>query len=219
MFNGLNQQEKTAFQNYELLAYICEGTEIEIKNWFQTINIQGVPLNQQELLNAVYSGPFVTAAREYFSNHLQPEMQKWLTYIKGDPKRQDILATALSWVSDHQVETYLSQHRDDQQIDELKNYFNAVIDWVSTTFLQTDSVMRQVNWGDLYRQYHQQPYDLVKLNQTVAKLFADPDVTKKAGIYEYVLGEQQEIQLVHIRTFSLTDRKTCYQQQTTQAKA
>jgi hypothetical protein len=53
-----DKQEKILKQN--LLIYECEGTESEIKEWFRTINIAGVPLNNQELLNAVYSGPFVT---------------------------------------------------------------------------------------------------------------------------------------------------------------
>ena len=94
-----------------MLIYECEGTETEIKQWFETINIAGVPLNSQELLNAIYSGPFVTLAKAEFSNSQNANIQKWSAYIKGSANRQDFLEQALDWVSKGDVGGYMSSHR------------------------------------------------------------------------------------------------------------
>ena len=67
-FSGLASDMQKQIMETKLLVYVCKGEETEIKDWFRTINIAGVPLNSQEILNAVYSGPFVTKAREEFSN-------------------------------------------------------------------------------------------------------------------------------------------------------
>ena len=88
-FTGLTKEEQEKILNYRLLIYICNGTEKEIKEWFETINIAGVPLNRQELLNATYSGPFVTEAKRIFSNSRSPQLQKWSSYVKGNANRQD----------------------------------------------------------------------------------------------------------------------------------
>ena len=90
-FSGLPEEQQQRLCN-PLLVYECEG-EKEIKEWFKTINIVGIPLKEQELLNAIYSGEFVNAAKG-FSNSQNAEIQKWSHYIKGDVKRQDYLAEA-----------------------------------------------------------------------------------------------------------------------------
>lgn len=126
-FHALPKDKQTLIENTPLLVYECEGTESEIKQWFQTINIAGIPLNEQEELNDVYSGPFVTKAREVFSNSRNANVQKWGTYVRGSEKRQEILHTAIEWVSHGQVEEYMQAHRRDTQIDELKAHFDDVI--------------------------------------------------------------------------------------------
>ncbi len=130
-FSGLSEDKQDIILKTELLVYECEGTETEIKEWFKTINIAGVPLNEQELLNAIYSGEFVTLAKSEFSNSQNANVQKWSAYIRGNANRQDFLERALEWVSKGNISDYLSQHRHDDTITELKNYFNSVIDWVS----------------------------------------------------------------------------------------
>ena len=146
--------KREQIMNTKLLVYLCKGDEPEIKDWFKTINIAGVPLTEQEILNAVYSGPFVTRAREEFSNSQNTNIQKWSTYIAGDIKRQAYLERALDWVSGGAIDNYMSMHRNDKNITELKKHFDTVIDWVSTTFTDVESEMKGLEWNRLYETYH-----------------------------------------------------------------
>ena len=148
-FGGLAENLKRKILETKLTIYICEGEESEIKEWFETINIAGIPLNQQELLNAIHSGIFVTKAKEEFSNSQNANIQKWSAYISGSVNRQDYLHTALQWVSKGNISGYMSQHRYDDNITELKTYFNSVIDWVSSVFLDVDSSMGSVTFFKL----------------------------------------------------------------------
>jgi len=170
-FSGIASDKQEKILNTKLLIYECEGTETEIKDWFRTINIAGVPLNNQELLNAVYSGPFVTLARAEFSNSQNANVQKWSAYISGAVNRQDYLERALEWVSKGKdnIGEYMSRHRYDTTITELKTYFNSVIDWVSSVFLDVESEMRGLEWGRLYETYHDRPYN----PSLVSKKFKD----------------------------------------------
>jgi hypothetical protein len=163
-FSGMAKDKKTKILETKLLIYECEGTESEIKEWFKTINIAGVPLNDQELLNAVYSGPFVTLAKEEFSNSQNANIQKWSAYIKGSANRQEFLECALDWVSKGNIGDYMSRHRFDKNINELKKYFNSVIDWVSTVFTDVESEMRGLEWGRLYEEYHTKAYNPAKVS-------------------------------------------------------
>lgn len=224
--NGLPQgigsianEKREKFLATELLIYECEGTEGEIKEWFRTINIAGVPLNVQELLNAVYSGPFVTAAKEVFSNTQNSKMQMWQAYVSGVANRQDILATALEWVSRGHTENYMKDHRYNGDITELTNYFNSVIDWVRTVFPFVESEMRGLPWGELYEKYHMQPYNPSHMKQRVAELYADPYVKNRRGVYEFLLGGETDTKLLDIRIFDEATKRAVYSRQTEQAKA
>ena len=119
-FTGLDKEKQEKILNSKLTIYVCEGEEEEIKDWFKTINIAGIPLNDQEIWNAIYSGPFVSAAKAEFSNSTNAKMQKWKSYIKGDERRQQILSEALSWVSKGAIKEYMSAQRNDTEITELK---------------------------------------------------------------------------------------------------
>lgn len=155
--DGLNEEDRNKVLDTPLLIYICEGSEGEIKEWFQTINIAGVPLNEQEKLNAIYSGPFVTALKEEFSNSQNAHIQKWSAYVTGSANRQDFLERALQWVSKGNVEGYMSMHRQDSDITPVKTYFNAVIDWASAVFSDVMPEMRGLEWGRLYEEHHTSP--------------------------------------------------------------
>src|SRR5690349_6526970 len=145
-FDSLPADQRTKILGSGLLIYECEGTETEIKQWFETINIAGVPLNPQELLNAIYSGPFVTLAKAEFSNSQNANIQKWSAYIKGSANRQEFLERALDWVSKDDIGGYMSQHRNDNKITGLKTYFNSVIDWASTVFKDVKKEMQGLEW-------------------------------------------------------------------------
>lgn len=221
VFTGLDRSKQEKILNYPLTIYICEGEEWEIKKWFGTINIAGVPLNDQELRNAIYSGPFVTKAKEVYSNSNNPQMQKWSSYIKGDPKRQEILRTALAWVARgiENVDGYMSQHRQDTNIQELQSYFDTVIDWAKGVFGTPFAEMKGLEWGDLYEKYHNNPYDTQQVRQRVEKLHADEFVGNKRGIFEYVLGGEQDKSLLNVRIFDERTKKTKYAEQTKKANA
>ena len=178
-FDGLNEDERNRILTSRLTVYVCEGTETEIKEWFRTINIAGVPLVEQELLNAIYSGPFVTAAKEVFSNSGNATMQKWKCYVAGDERRQKVLETALAWVSKGAIEDYMGKHRHDADCDELKAYFNSVIDWIDGVFRGVKDEMCGLEWGRLYEKYHAQAYDPAKVWERVEALYVDEFVTDR----------------------------------------
>ena len=217
-FRGLAQDKQEKINNTKLLIYICEGTESEIKEWFKTINIAGVPLNHQEVLNAIYSGEFVTKAKEEFSNSQNANVSKWSSYISGIVNRQDYLECALDWVSIGNIEKYMSTHRHDDNITELKIYFNSVIDWIDGLFDKVYSEMKGLEWGRLYESFHKQPYDRIELNKKVADLYADEFVRNRKGIFEYVLGGCIDTKLLEVRIFDDHIKKIVYSKQTQQAE-
>lgn len=218
-FNSLPTDHRDIILNSRLLIYECEGTETEIKQWFQTINIAGVPLNLQELLNAIYSGPFVTLAKAEFSNTQNANIQKWSTYIKGSANRQDFLERALEWVSNRDIGSYMSSHRTKDNINEMKTYFNSVIDWVSSVFRDVEPEMKGLEWGRLYEQYHSKSYDPTKISADVKRLYGDPYVKNRRGVFEYILGGLQDSKLLDIRVFDEATKKSVHAKQTTDAEA
>lgn len=218
-FDGLAAEKRAKILATKLLIYECEGAETEIKDWFKTINIYGVPVNHQEILNAVYSGPFVTLAKAEFSNSQNANIQKWSAYITGSVNRQDFLARALEWVSHGNVDDYMSRHRTDTHITELKTYFNTVIDWASTVFLDVESEMRSLEWGRLYETYHHQPYNPAQVSRQIKALYADPYVKNRKGIFEYILGGATDTKLLDVRVFDEATKKAIYTAQTAQAQA
>ena len=214
-FDGLNKDLQDKIYDTKLTIYICESDdEEEIKKWFETINIAGVPLNEQELLNAIYSGPFVTKAREEFSNSQNSQIQKWSAYINGVVNRQDFLATALKWVSKDNVKSYMSSHRKQDNIDELKRYFNSVIDWISSVFQDVLPAMRGLEWGELYEKYHNNSYNPQKVHEVVMELYNDIYVLNKKGIFEYVLGGCSDSKLLNVRVFDENIKRNVYAKQT-----
>lgn len=217
-FSGLSQDLQDKILSTSLTIYICEGEESEIKNWFKTINIAGVPLNDQELRNAIYSGPFVTTAKAEFSNSQNSNIQKWSAYISGAVNRQDFLRAALDWVSDGNIDNYMSAHRKDTNINELKTYFNSVIDWTATTFPDIKSEMKGLDWDGLYRKYHCNPYDPNELSGQVEELYSDPYIKNRKGIFEYVLDDCQNPSLLDIRIFDDATKRKVYTNQTLRAQ-
>lgn len=222
LYSSLPLDKQNKIMNSELLVYHCKGEESEIKEWFKTINIAGIPLNEQELLNAIYSGPFVTLAKAEFSNSLNANIQKWSAYVKGSAHRQEFLATALSWVAmskEQDVDGYMATHRYDNSILELKTYYKTVIDWISGVFRDVEKEMCGLDWGRLFKQYHQQAYNPAKVSVVVQRLYGDVYVKNRRGIFEYVLGGETDTRLLDIRVFDEPTKQTVYKQQTADAKS
>lgn len=220
-FSALDPALQSKISGTKLDVYVCTGTETEIKEWFETINLVGVPLNDQELLNAIYSGSFVTAAKAEFSNSNNALQQKWSHFVKGDPKRQEVLKVALGWVAGSKskgIDGYMAAHRQDTGIHELKTYFTTVIDWVTSVFTAPpDKAMRGLDWGRLYREYGHKSYKTGQINQRLEELLDDNDrkiIGKRAGVYEFLLSGETKPQLLNVRLFDEQTQRKAYSQQT-----
>lgn len=218
-FDSIAADKRAIILATELLIYECEGTETEIKQWFKTINIAGVPLTDQELNNAIFSGPFVTRCKEEFSNSQNANIQKWSAYVSGNVNRQDFLECAFDWVSQGKIVDYMSRHRYDKDIKEVKTCFNTVIDWVSGVFTDVESEMRGLEWGRLYETYRRKAYDPKKVSADVKRLYADSYVKNRKGVFEYILGGSVDVKLLDVRVFDEATKKAVYTQQKTAATA
>ncbi len=218
-FSGIAADKQKKILGAKLLIYECEGTESEIKEWFRTINIAGVPLNNQELLNAVYSGPFVTLGKEEFSNSQNSNIQKWSAYVSGSANRQQFLERALDWVSKGNIGDYMSRHRFDKNIKELETYFKSVIDWVSGVFKDVEDEMCGLEWGRLYEEYHKKSFNPSKVSTQVRELYSDSYIKNRKGIFEYILGGSTDTKLLEVRVFDDATKKVAFAKQLAEAEA
>ena len=213
-FHNLTSVEKDAILDYELMIYFCEGTDKERLDWFRTINIAGEKLTEQELRNAVYTGPWLSDAKLKFS---KTNCVAYLisndggALVKGTPIRQEYLERALSWINDGKVAGYMARHQHDSDADELWEYFQNVIDWVRLTFPNYRREMGGVEWGELYNSFKDCKLDSDALEEEVKALMMDEDVTKKSGIYTYVLTREEKH--LNIRAFSDAMKREAFERQ------
>jgi hypothetical protein len=221
IFSGLAEDKQNLILDSTILVYECVGTETEIRQWFQTINIAGVPLNEQELLNAVYSGPFVTAGKAEFSNSQNANIRKWSAYIKGSVLSQDYWERALEWVSKGKpnIGGYMSRRRFDTNINEVKNYFTTVIEWAESVFTEIEDEMAGLEWGRFYETYKGTAYDPVRVAKDVRALYGDLSVKNRRGIWEFILGGSTDTTLLDVRFFEESTKRAAYARQTDEAKA
>ncbi|MEW1963875.1 DUF262 domain-containing protein [Micrococcus sp. NPDC078436] len=217
-FHNLQSDQQDQILDYELMVYLCEGTDSEKLDWFKTINIAGEKLTDQELRNAVYHGPWVTAAKKYFSKNGCPAYGIASDYMSGTPIRQDYLETAIEWFNDGKIDEYMAAHQHDKNANELWLYFKGVIDWVETTFPKKRAPMKSVKWGPLHKEFKGGSYDPADLELRIAELMGDVDVKNKRGIYEFVLGGEVETKLLEVRVFDERTKLAAYEKQTKQAE-
>lgn len=204
----ITAEEQNQILDYKLMIYHCEGTDKERLDWFKTINIAGEKLTDQELRNAVYTGPWLSDAKLKFS---KTNCAAYLlandggSLVKGSPIRQEYLEMALSWINNGEVADYMAKHQHDKSADELWSYFQAVIEWVRKTFTNHRHEMASVNWGELYNRFKGKKLNAVKLEKETARLMQDEDVTKKSGIYPYILTGEEK----HLSIRAFTDKMKC----------
>ncbi|MDE0280856.1 MAG: DUF262 domain-containing protein [Gammaproteobacteria bacterium] len=210
-FHNLQQDERKRILNYELMVYACTGTDSERLKWFETINIAGEELSKQELRNAVYHGPWVSSAKEYFSRLGCPASGIGNKYLKGKRNRQHYLETAIRWINDGDVAGYMHEHQNDKNAVALWNYFRSVIDWTEATFTKYRKQMQGVEWGPLYNTFKEADLDPVTLEADTERLMRDEEVQRKSGIYSYLLdGEERNLNL---RTFNEPMKTEAFERQ------
>lgn len=208
-FHNLPKDKQEQILEYKLMVYFCSGTDSEKLDWFQTINIAGKELTNQELRNAVYSGSWVTDAKRYFSKNSRPKIGD--DYLSGSANRQEYLETAIDWISSGQIKEYMSEHQHDPTAIDLWNYFQSVINWVKAVFPKYRREMKGIEWGILYNDFKDQKFDPKILEQEVSKLMEDDDVGNKKGIYIFVLTRKEKF--LNIRAFSPNQKREAYERQ------
>lgn len=213
-FHNLTKEEQDQILDYELMIYFCEGTDKERLDWFRIINIAGEKLTDQEIRNAVYTGPWLSDAKLKFSKtncvaYLLANDGGQL--VGGSPIRQEYLETALSWINDGKIEDYMAKHQHDKNAEELWEYFQDVIAWTRKIFPNYRREMSNVPWGELYNQFKNKKFDSKKLEKEITELMQDEDVTKKSGIYEYVLTRNEKY--LNIRAFTDKMKREAYERQ------
>lgn len=208
-FHNLPKDKQDQILNYPLMIYLCSGKDSEKLEWFRTINIAGEQLTDQELRNAVYAGSWVSDAKRYFSKNSRPKIGD--DYLTGTAIRQEYLETAIEWISEGKIEDYMSKHQHDQNANELWLYFQAVINWVKATFPKYRKEMKGVPWGTLYNEFKGKKIDVKKLEKEITELMQDDDVTKKSGVYQYVLTRNEKF--LNIRTFTDNQKREAYERQ------
>lgn len=210
-FFNLTKEEQEQILNYELMIYFCKGTDKEKLEWFRTINIAGEKLTEQELRNAVYSGPFITNLKKYFSKTQCPAQKIGDKYINGSSIRQDYLEKVLMWISDGEIDNYMAQHQFQEQVGPVWAYFQSVINWIEVTFPVYRREMKGLEWGELFNEYRNKIIDPLVTEERIKKLMEDEDVTKKKGIYEYILTNNEKC--LSIRAFTAKQKREAYEKQ------
>lgn len=213
-FNNLPKDLQDKILDYKLMIYICEGTPSEKLDWFKIINIAGEKLTDQELRNSQYTGPWLHDAKRHFSKTGCPAYQIGEKYLNGSTIRQDYLETALRWIADRdkiEIEDYMGTHQQDSDANELWVYYQAVLDWVKRLFPNYRREMKGIDWGILYNEYKDQSYNSDKLEEKVKELMMDDDVTKKSGIYSYLITGKEKY--LSIRSFTDNQKREAYEKQ------
>ena len=214
-FYNLPSDQKQKILDYELFVYVCDGTDSEKLDWFRIINIAGEQLTDQELRNAVYAGSWTSDAKRYFSKTGCAAGMLAGDYLKGASIRQEYLETAILWAACAQgqtIEAYMAQHQFDPSAVQLWNYFRSVIDWVQAIFPKTRKEMKGLPWGLLFNEHGQRTdLDSKALELEIQRLMGDEDVTRKSGIYEFLLtGDERKLS---IRAFDRRDALAAYERQ------
>ncbi|MFU0547064.1 HNH endonuclease family protein [Gardnerella pickettii] len=214
-FYNLPGDQQDKILDYELFVYVCDGTDSEKLDWFKIINIAGERLTDQELRNAVYAGSWVSDAKRYFSKTGCAADTLAGDYLKGASIRQEYLETAISWAAaadGETIEGYMAKHQNEPTAQALWSYFRSVIEWVEAIFPKKRKEMKGLAWGLFYNEHGKRTdLDPKALEAEIQRLMGDEDVTKKSGIYEYLLTGSERA--LSIRAFDRRDALAAYEKQ------
>jgi len=210
-FNNLTSEKQQQILDYEVSVYVCEGAEGEKLDWFKIINIAGEKLTDQELRNAIYTGPWLADAKRWFSRSGCPAYQIGEKYVNGSPIRQELLEKALEWISGGRIEDYMSRHQHDTDAQELWQYFQEVTAWVERTFPGYRKIMKGLDWGKFYNEHKGDKLNAAMLEQHIVELIEDDEVDSKKGIYEYLLTNNERT--LNLRVFDEKTKVKVYEKQ------
>ena len=214
-FEMIDGQQRTLSICGFYTVYFCEGTDKEKLDWFRVINIAGEKLLDQELLNAVYAGPFVTDARRHFSKNGCPAYKMGADFLNGNAIEQAYLATILKWAARHDgvesVDKYMALHQFDPNANKLWAYFVSIITWIRSTFTKYRREMKGLDWGAMYDEFGENVYDTAALEKQIHDLMEDDEIMKKSGIYRYVLSG--DLRDLSFRTFDKKQKREAYERQ------
>lgn len=207
--------------DYKLTVYVCEGDESEKLEWFKTINIAGKQLNEQEINNAIYAGPFVSDAKRHFSKSNCGASRLGKDLVNGSPIRQDFLKKALEWMAAHEtrggkptsVVGYMSIHQHDPNANNLWTYFQNVLNWAITNFnlKKFHKIMKGLDWAELYDRYHNQTLDVATMEQRISELMMDDEIQRQSGIIPYVLTDDEHC--LDLRSFPEKTKLSVWEKQ------
>ena len=210
-FHNLPQDKQAQILDYKLMVYFCQGKDSEKLEWFKTINIAGEKLTDQELRNAIYTGTWLSDAKRHFSKSGCVAYKIANKYVNGSPIRQDYLETAIKWISNNNIEDYMSKNQNETSCNELWTYFQAVINWIKTNFREYRKEMKGIDWGTFYNQHKEDKLDPTQIEQETSRLMQDDDVTNKKGIYPYILTRKEKY--LNIRAFTEKQKRQVYERQ------
>jgi len=210
-FHNLSAPRQKEILDYELQIYICEGDDQEKLDWFKIINIAGEKLSDQELRNAIYTGPWLADAKRWFSRSGCMACAIGEKYVSGILNRQEFLERGLEWINDGKVEEYMGAHQHDKDADELRQHFQAVIAWVQRVFPKYRKEMKGLDWGKFYRNHKDDKLNAAELEARILELIEDDEVQSVKGIYEYLLTGNEKT--LNLRTFDDKMKRKVYEKQ------
>ena len=212
-FDNLTLEEKKQIKKYELMIYFCEGETREKLDWFKIVNIAGEELTPQELRNSVYTGSWLVDAKRYFSKSGCPAQDGYNNYLNKSYLRQEVLETVLKWISGGNIEDYMGIHQHDANAKELWRYFEDVMEWVQRAFPKYRKEMKGLPWGEFYNEFKDQGFEKIgeENERRVSELYKDNEVTKKSGIYQYILTDNEKY--LSLRAFDDDIKSQVYERQ------
>lgn len=212
-FNNLTPEEQEQIEEYELMIYFCEGETREKLDWFKIVNIAGEELTPQELRNSVYTGSWLVSAKKFFSGNNCDAKKHYNNYLNKSYIRQEVLETVLKWNSGGNIENYMGIHQHDANAKELWRYFEDVMEWVQRVFPKYRKEMKGLPWGEFYNEFKDQGFEKIgdENERRVLELYKDNEVTKKSGIYQYILTDNEKY--LSLRAFDEDTKSQVYERQ------
>ena len=211
------REKQSNIDDYILHIYICEGSDTDKLEWFNIINKAGKELKPQELLNATYTGEWLTQSKRYFSKTGCPASSLFGDYLSGEMNRQAYLEAALKWIGDRDNITareYMARHQKDTNCNDLWMYFSTVANWAKMLFPKSNKnkkIIEGLPWGIYYNKYHKNEYDSEVLKKRFEELIMDKEVENNKGIIEYLLCGDENC--LGLRAFDEDDKLRKYNEQ------